>query len=735
MKKVKMLLTICVFILVFTPMVSAAISRTGSRSDVDGYKYTGTVDSAGSKSNPESGIFLNVSGANPFEENIVTSGTVNGDCRFHDGAGWRETIEDSGASFSSTITGGSMVYQTTDNYWGISSGGYYTDSNARVSNIFRDYGCNDGYIVYGFNPSPTDWTKVMDGNLVVITSGAGIGQVRLVKMTTNNTLWFWTNWETVPANGDSFVVLYAPHDIVRNNGAAGTITYKNKGRQIAFVEIDDNTRYADSGAVTGFGWAGYAASYTDRYPEGTGWSSTHRRYANSNWYLGEWNPIAETCGMGAFMLNYGESSYSAGPFGEWQSTAPDAYLYCSFGHGGFAFQGVGAPTETAHSYWTGNEISVDDYGAASAIDTRYNFFYYSGGNWGEPGWWSQAPGNPTVRDPIGVFTGSSIGWGMARLWANAGDPDKYWYRWINANLDLNDYFATAGVSSQIAWYIWDSTDMDETIYFAKSFNLKLVDVNNNPIANATVDIKNNWGETVSYVGSGSSITEDLTEGETGIDVTDGTMFSVGDKIRIDQEYMNITNIAGNTLTVTREAFHSHGYKASEHDSNAIGYDPKVYIVQTVTTDANGQVPEQELDIGYWNYNAHQVYHNGDGTWRYYTAKGRHQADSTNEPGVGASWTTYWTQDSGTEKLKWREDTYYAESYPGSGGGENSMHNLNPFTVSIDKSEFFKYDSSFTWDMDNTGVDWTITLYKWYDLEGFSYLVMDKVNNFVRFFKN
>ena len=49
----------------------------------------------------------------------------------------------------------------------------------------------------------------------------------------------------------------------------------------------------------------------------------------------------------------------------------------------------------------------------------------------------------------------------------------------------------------------------------------------------------------------STLTEDLTAIETDVDVADGTLFQLAQTIIVDSEQMFITNIAANTLTVTR----------------------------------------------------------------------------------------------------------------------------------------------------------------------------------------
>jgi len=52
--------------------------------------------------------------------------------------------------------------------------------------------------------------------------------------------------------------------------------------------------------------------------------------------------------------------------------------------------------------------------------------------------------------------------------------------------------------------------------------------------------------------SGETLAEALDTTETGVDVSDGSAFSINQYIRIDNEYMYIQSISSNTLTVLRE---------------------------------------------------------------------------------------------------------------------------------------------------------------------------------------
>src|SRR3990167_8250687 len=53
------------------------------------------------------------------------------------------------------------------------------------------------------------------------------------------------------------------------------------------------------------------------------------------------------------------------------------------------------------------------------------------------------------------------------------------------------------------------------------------------------------------VDSAANLAEALDTSETGVDVTDGTLFNVGDGIQVENEIMLVTAIVTNTLTVTR----------------------------------------------------------------------------------------------------------------------------------------------------------------------------------------
>jgi hypothetical protein len=81
---------------------------------------------------------------------------------------------------------------------------------------------------------------------------------------------------------------------------------------------------------------------------------------------------------------------------------------------------------------------------------------------------------------------------------------------------------------------------------------------------------NNYAEWVqdSLIPRSDLLNEDLDISETGVDQTNGAYFHVGDVIQIDSEYMWVSSISGNTLTVVR-AFA--GTSAATHSTGATTY--------------------------------------------------------------------------------------------------------------------------------------------------------------------
>ena len=111
-----------------------------------------------------------------------------------------------------------------------------------------------------------------------------------------------------------------------------------------------------------------------------------------------------------------------------------------------------------------------------------------------------------------------------------------------------------------------------------------------PDANMYIAVDNPTG-TSGGSGDPQLIAEALDNSEVGVDVDDGDFFYVGDLIRVEDEIMEVTSIATNTLTVIRG---THGSdKATHADDSAIRYPFfNVYAdfdkYSTAQTDASGR---------------------------------------------------------------------------------------------------------------------------------------------------
>jgi len=134
---------------------------------------------------------------------------------------------------------------------------------------------------------------------------------------------------------------------------------------------------------------------------------------------------------------------------------------------------------------------------------------------------------------------------------------------------------------------------DKVIYEGYKCNIHIADKDGNDLSGVSVLIEDKNGDTISYVDSTSLLNEDVAIAETDIDVDDGTDFSIGQVIRINREYMTISNIVGNALTVTRETLSDYTPDAAHLDNAPI------YINQAVITDINGDIAEQVIAYKKW----------------------------------------------------------------------------------------------------------------------------------------
>lgn len=80
-----------------------------------------------------------------------------------------------------------------------------------------------------------------------------------------------------------------------------------------------------------------------------------------------------------------------------------------------------------------------------------------------------------------------------------------------------------------------------------------------------VQIAGVWGYWLDLLRSTATLAEDLDTSETGVDVSSGTVFDVGQTLLIDSEQVYVTGISTNTLTVERG---QNGTTAATHSNGA-----------------------------------------------------------------------------------------------------------------------------------------------------------------------
>ena len=77
-----------------------------------------------------------------------------------------------------------------------------------------------------------------------------------------------------------------------------------------------------------------------------------------------------------------------------------------------------------------------------------------------------------------------------------------------------------------------------------------------------------WDATLQSGGTANLLNEALDDSETAVDVDDGTVFQVGDYIKVESEIMKVKSISTSTLTVDRGAMST---TAATHNNNTAIY--------------------------------------------------------------------------------------------------------------------------------------------------------------------
>jgi len=155
-------------------------------------------------------------------------------------------------------------------------------------------------------------------------------------------------------------------------------------------------------------------------------------------------------------------------------------------------------------------------------------------------------------------------------------------------------------------YIWSSSitnNTDVNVFEFFTLNLKVIDATGSAISGAAVTVTDENGYNRTYEDSGETCTEELVFDETQATVSDGSVFSAGDYIRIGPEVMTVDSIAANVLTISRG---QDGTVARETAA-----DEKIYIRgDNTSTDASGDIEEQLLQARRFYYDSESGNTNG-----------------------------------------------------------------------------------------------------------------------------
>ena len=177
------------------------------------------------------------------------------------------------------------------------------------------------------------------------------------------------------------------------------------------------------------------------------------------------------------------------------------------------------------------------------------------------------------------------------------------YTNVSGNVRIEDVLAPTAIvcnssmTISIGNSIYNSSlanvQTDGVIDFFYDVDLNVVDQDGNSLENAILTIYDQSDNIVSHGDSITTLNEDLTEAETDADVVDASGLSTNDVIVIEGEFMEITNIVTNTLTVTR-GFYTLPATNGHVQRNISSLRP-VYKASSPLSDSNGDFPTQYID--------------------------------------------------------------------------------------------------------------------------------------------
>jgi len=177
--------------------------------------------------------------------------------------------------------------------------------------------------------------------------------------------------------------------------------------------------------------------------------------------------------------------------------------------------------------------------------------------------------NPVFVDPINYYSSYDVIWHTS----NSAFVE-------NPTFDSKDQSTT---TNHPYIHLAYGNALNGSFTFATTLRLIVQDVTGAPISGATVTVIDANGYSALFADSGATLSETMSAGETGMDVSDGTKFSVGDFIRLEyaSEIMQVAEIAGNTLTVLR------GLRGTTDAQYLRDGDKLLVQVDSVVTDVDG----------------------------------------------------------------------------------------------------------------------------------------------------
>lgn len=126
-------------------------------------------------------------------------------------------------------------------------------------------------------------------------------------------------------------------------------------------------------------------------------------------------------------------------------------------------------------------------------------------------------------------------------------------------------------------------------------NINVSDKNGNPLQNTSIEIKDINNNIVSYYDSTANLSSNINTTQTTLDVTDGSLFSSGDIIKINDEYILVGSISGNSLIGCTRAYYGSKYPVAKASNS--GSD--IYIVGNIQTDINGDITQINISRRGW----------------------------------------------------------------------------------------------------------------------------------------